>query len=388
MTLQRSSNASSASTEAPPIVHDVLRSPGQPLDSATRSFMEPRFGADFSNVWVHTDAKAAASAKAVNALAYTVGNNVVFGESRYAPSSHDGSRLLAHELTHVRQQGAAPATTMTASSEHRHESPSAAEANPVVLRRSPSPALQRTVHLNVLDWDATKLNEPAITNSDDGESFLVPPKPDQIQVSGLVEVDGDATDDCAGWQIGTTQTAWIAWAIQYYRGRHPGEGAVTILRRHTLPIRDPGTDGNIWYDESRVRSPGDCGDSAGIFHIDGPWEWIPKMVTNDSAGGVTNYLRGYTRGLHLVTYLTARDPEGNFLATPLRFVYWNSLHNFTFTPDFDQPHNLWATVGQVKMNIGTKGRGSTTDAPYFTTSGPTFNDQFNDQANLVRHESA
>src|SRR6266481_6002155 len=58
-------------SEVPPIVHEVLRSPGQPLDAATRAFMEPRFGHDFSRVRVHTDAKAAASARAVNALAYT-----------------------------------------------------------------------------------------------------------------------------------------------------------------------------------------------------------------------------------------------------------------------------------------------------------------------------
>ena len=86
-TLQRSSNRASASAEAPPIVHDVLHSPGQPLNSATRAFMEPRFGADFSNVRVHTDAKAAESAKAVNALAYTVGNNVVFGQGRFSPDT-------------------------------------------------------------------------------------------------------------------------------------------------------------------------------------------------------------------------------------------------------------------------------------------------------------
>jgi hypothetical protein len=103
--LQRSSAGPSRSDSAPPIVHDVLRSSGQPLDTATRSFMEPRFGADFSGVRVHTDAEAAESARAVNALAYTVGNSVVFGSGQYAPSNPVGGRLLAHELTHVLQQG-------------------------------------------------------------------------------------------------------------------------------------------------------------------------------------------------------------------------------------------------------------------------------------------
>src|SRR5215213_8121459 len=89
---------------APPIVDEVMRSPGQPLDPPTRAFMEPRFGHDFSRVRVHTDARAAQSARAVNALAYTVGQDVVFGTGQYAPGTTAGTRLLAHELTHVVQQ--------------------------------------------------------------------------------------------------------------------------------------------------------------------------------------------------------------------------------------------------------------------------------------------
>ena len=88
----------------PPIVHDVLRSPGQPLDATTRAFMEPRFGRDFSHVRVHTGDKAAQSARAVNALAYTVGSSVVFGAGRYVLHTTNGQKLLAHELTHVVQQ--------------------------------------------------------------------------------------------------------------------------------------------------------------------------------------------------------------------------------------------------------------------------------------------
>ncbi len=92
----------------PPIVHNVLRSAGQPLDTATRSFMEPHFNHDFSQVRVHTDEKAAESTQAVNALAYTVGRNIVFGIGQYAPGTIAGKRLLAHELTHVVQQGRQP----------------------------------------------------------------------------------------------------------------------------------------------------------------------------------------------------------------------------------------------------------------------------------------
>lgn len=146
----------------PPIVHDVLRSQGRPLEASTRGFMEPRFGHDFSHasaggalqastgelqvgpvddphereadtvadrvmsessatrmnrgfdfsqVRIHTDACAAESARAVNAAAYTVGRDIVFGEGQYQPNTRQGQRLLAHELTHVAQQSNGPSAT-------------------------------------------------------------------------------------------------------------------------------------------------------------------------------------------------------------------------------------------------------------------------------------
>lgn len=104
--LQRRASDFGEVNAAPPIVDEVLESPGQPLDAATRSFMEPRFGHDFSKVRVHTDHRAAESARAVNSLAYTVGRSVVFGAGQYAPGKVAGRKLLAHELTHVVQQRA------------------------------------------------------------------------------------------------------------------------------------------------------------------------------------------------------------------------------------------------------------------------------------------
>jgi hypothetical protein len=110
-TLQRHATdqaSQSPSSAVPPIVYDVLRSSGQPLDRTTRTAMESHFGHDFSQVRVHTDAQASHSAQAVNSLAYTVGRDVVFAQGQYAPTSHQGKRLLAHELAHVVQQGPAP----------------------------------------------------------------------------------------------------------------------------------------------------------------------------------------------------------------------------------------------------------------------------------------
>jgi hypothetical protein len=88
----------------PSIVHEVLRSPGQPLDLATRAYFEPRFGHDFSQVRVHADPQAAESAQAVNALAYTVGQHIILGVRHDTPQTETARKLLAHELTHVVQQ--------------------------------------------------------------------------------------------------------------------------------------------------------------------------------------------------------------------------------------------------------------------------------------------
>ena len=85
-------------------VGDVLRSHGSPLEASTRTFMESRFGHDFSGVRGHTDARAHESARALNASAYTVGSRIAFGAGQYAPASVEGRRLIAHELAHVVQQ--------------------------------------------------------------------------------------------------------------------------------------------------------------------------------------------------------------------------------------------------------------------------------------------
>ncbi len=115
-------------TAVPPIVHEVLRSPGQSLDPATRTFMEPRFGHDFSQVRVHTDAKAVESAWSVNALAYTVGRDVVFANGHYSVSSSEGKKLIAHELTHVVQQSNGRPLLVTSQRNSIHRLPVPADA--------------------------------------------------------------------------------------------------------------------------------------------------------------------------------------------------------------------------------------------------------------------
>ncbi|UUY07427.1 DUF4157 domain-containing protein [Pseudomonas sp. J452] len=101
---RKSDDGGAGGAAVPPVVNQALRSPGEPLGNDARAFFEPRLGHDFAKVRVHTDGTAAASARAVQARAYTVGQDLVFAAGQYAPHSQEGKRLLAHELTHVTQQ--------------------------------------------------------------------------------------------------------------------------------------------------------------------------------------------------------------------------------------------------------------------------------------------
>lgn len=103
--IQRFSEQSTGQMDAVPATLDqALASPGRPLEPALRRDMEQRFGHDFSQVRVHSDSAAEQSARDVNANAYTVGHDIVFGAGRFAPDTHEGRGLLAHELAHVTQQ--------------------------------------------------------------------------------------------------------------------------------------------------------------------------------------------------------------------------------------------------------------------------------------------
>ncbi len=110
LNISRKPSAASNSERADEIrdeVNSVRSGGGSSLDANTKEFMESRFGYDFSDVRIHADESSAMSARSVNALAYAVGNDIVFEQGQYQPRTLEGRKLLAHELTHVVQQGAA-----------------------------------------------------------------------------------------------------------------------------------------------------------------------------------------------------------------------------------------------------------------------------------------
>jgi hypothetical protein len=131
-------------------VRDVLESGGgRGLDKPLRTMMESRLGSDFGDVRIHDDAKASESARAVQAHAYTVGNDIVFQSGRYQPDSASGQRMLAHELTHVVQQRSGPVDGTPAPGGIKISDPSdtferAAETSAdTVMAGGPAAAVQR-----------------------------------------------------------------------------------------------------------------------------------------------------------------------------------------------------------------------------------------------------
>lgn len=196
--LQRSAAGSGPET-APPIVHDVLRSPGQRLDAATRSFFEPRFGHDFSKVRIHADARANESAASVNALAYTVGPQIVFRAGLYQPGAASGQRLLAHELTHVVQHrdnlpvspgalGVGPADDAAEQQADRAEQ-ALASSSPVVLPASPS--LRRKVNPANVSCRTTGLTNPDLTG-DAAVEVLQQASTDAVELALRAQLSLDA----------------------------------------------------------------------------------------------------------------------------------------------------------------------------------------------------
>ncbi len=102
--IQLKKSTSSSIPDVAPSVNHVLQSSGHSLEMGTRSFMESRFGYDFSDVQIHNDSLANQSAADINACAYTYGQHIVFGKGQYQQNTYPGRLLLAHELTHVVQQ--------------------------------------------------------------------------------------------------------------------------------------------------------------------------------------------------------------------------------------------------------------------------------------------
>ena len=283
--------------EALPIVNEVLRSPGQPLDTPTRAFMEPRFGHDFSGVRIHADAQAARSAEAVNALAYAVGRDVVFDAHQYQPQSMEGKKLIAHELSHVVQQGADPTAANEATSiSHptdatEHAADGAAHAALTgralpTLGYAPSGRLHRAVKTFGGEFDTTTYT---VINDNSGADAAGVGKLVGARIN-LKFTPNDLVESLASG-IAMTQT------VKTFRSTAAGSAINTSSNARTVP-------------DALVAGEGDVG--RGIDRVDFSPEVGSTLPTTNPLYGVHNRAADPTTGAaaHVSTSLTDTPPGG------------------------------------------------------------------------------
>jgi hypothetical protein len=369
---------------APAIVHEVLRSPGHPLATAIRADMESRFGYDFSDVRVHADARAAESSRAVGALAYTVGREVVFGAGQYEPETAVGRRLLAHELTHVVQQrkaghahplqfgpadGAAEREADRSSERVTHGGFLAPlpERGPTHLQRKPDVAF--TVH--DLKRTPGRLDNPDQTTTPGSVSWPLSFAVDApLTAEADVEVTGSPSDNCAAFELGFLQTVH-SHSLQFdYLGQRPGHGTTIVKFTVDLPIRD-GAPGSFWYEPSQNATPGSCGVRVKPGFGDYPTIFDLAKVRNNSKTGQDNFLAAVKRTIGFVTTLVASGPAG---VEPLRFFLWTFQMATSFTPDPANPNDEW-TFNWIENSVTLRDvhRGADATVPLFTTVTDTYN---------------
>jgi len=237
--LQRKPATFNSMTAAPVSVSETLRRSGEPLDAATRDYMESRFGHDFSRVRVHSDSTAGESARAVEALAYTVGRDVVFTPGQYAPSTAAGRRLLAHELAHVVQQSSGAANMQARLEIGRSDDPAEAEADHAAERvtHGETALLGLSAAPSALRRQAAKVGPQPHTETEDCEPALQNDLKAMHQPA-LDHLDRSITSLDPGWN--KMKPADKAAFTQYFDPSGSGEiddGFVRSVREKYLFIR-------------------------------------------------------------------------------------------------------------------------------------------------------
>jgi hypothetical protein len=356
-TLHRQPLHQTGPSTVPPIVHEVLRSPGQPLDPATRGFMEPRFGHNFSQVRIHTDARAATSAQAVNALAYTVGSHIAFGPGLYAPMTGGGRALLAHELTHVVQQGtsAGVPADLTIGPEHSHpereaEGVAAAVTHDGMRTTTPlnistaSHAMRATLHRAV----RFRPNTPLSLDQWDGGGTTVTGDTAEVvhgdfAASAEVHAEADAAGELDNWEVGFLQNDRVTWSRVYWT-RDNADGLGRFLERKlrvpTTPLRDHANNAIVWA------APGEFADVAaaagGALAIDIPLSSGDQPSTRrtihgssetgaDASDGTDNLFQ-FRQGDNFISFISAHNSVTDEWRH-LELIYWSVQDSVDFAAD-------------------------------------------------------
>jgi 3D (Asp-Asp-Asp) domain-containing protein len=234
LSLQRSPMSSSQPSSVPPIIGEVLGSQGQPLDQSTRAFFEPRFGHHFSQVRVHAGARAAESARAINSLAFTLGDHIVFGERQFSPETNLGKQLLAHELTHVIQQGAAGGSRGSvaigpADDGYEREADSVAER----VLQGTGPTIPLVSSRTTPGTLTIRRKCPALSGGSTGCACTTATKPSQ----------GTPPTKVPEFTVaGATRTQWRVG----YNQRKETESPLALLKRLHISAEEPYQEGKLW----------------------------------------------------------------------------------------------------------------------------------------------
>ncbi|SHH64563.1 protein of unknown function [Chryseolinea serpens] len=177
-----------------PLEHYVrgLNNGGQSFPSETRSFFEPKLGYDFSKVKIHDDAPAHASSRSINALAYTHGEHIVFGEGQYQPHTTPGKKLLAHELTHVVQQGSAGPSSLQQSVQRQDGPPGTATTPPTTATTPPTVPTTVTIDPSCNAADIMDIVNEALVWLDDIYQQLLEYDADEVFASVVAPRPGYA----------------------------------------------------------------------------------------------------------------------------------------------------------------------------------------------------
>lgn len=334
---------------------------GSPLGEGERAFFEPRFGADFSQVRVHTGPEAEEAASALNAQAFTLGHDIAFGPGRYAPGTEEGMRLMAHELTHVVQQ----------SDDGEGE------------------AIQRAVDFTANFSGISLTPNPGVTiTGDDYENNYA-----QFSADANVTAVGDTAAELDQWDVGILQDMVVNWEREYWR-RDNADRRGRFVEQKFRPINTRFRDqmdgaSTIWSadDEHQELS------ALPKTPRDGRQEVSTTIATSDTPGG------GDTINGEDVTGMDASDGTGNISIerTGTRFDTFISAHN-TVTDEFRHLRRLnWnyqkstdfsgsggtLSVATERTELGRHGpHRAAPDAPL--TSGTTANDAVADDGNWTR----
>ncbi|MCE8427117.1 MAG: DUF4157 domain-containing protein [Candidatus Methanoperedens sp.] len=294
--IQRISGKSNAQMDsAPASVDQALASPGRPLEPPLRQDMEQRFGHDFSHVRVHTDENAEMSARTINAHAYTVGNDIMFGLGRFDSNAMEGRQLLAHELTHVVQQSARHAPRAVA---RQPADPSPPEEDEPKAKAQPKPAKcdtgcaqrwgknticsrwgfqlgahEHAPHLIYRGGKATKVKDLFIPCCDSWPFSLEKYARDKLGLSGVASCTA-----AHGKEIATV-------SLLYFKGKTFEGKPVKVLCSDSLS-----TGGTGAHYEPKPVSPGACSDKTFETDKREVIEMSPKAMEDLTKGEINDRL--------------------------------------------------------------------------------------------------